>query len=172
MLLDWLLAASPIALILVLLIGFRWPAAKAGPAGWMLAVLVAALYFGAGIEVLATAQAKSFLLTLDVLLIVWGAFLLYRVTDEAGAITIVGDSLPDLIRDRGTQALLLGWPFASFLQGVGGFGVPTAVVAPLLIGLGFPPLTAVVVPSLGHAWSVTFGSLGSSFLALMASWVF
>ena len=67
------------------------------------------------------------------------------------------------------QALLIGWPFATFLQGVGGFGVPTAVTAPLLIGLGFAPLTAVVVPSIGHAWSVTFGSLGSSFNALMAA---
>jgi lactate permease len=47
--------------------------------------------------------------------------------------------------------------------------VPTAVTAPILVGLGFPPLAAVVVPSLGHAWSVTFGSLGSSFQALMAS---
>jgi lactate permease len=62
--------------------------------------------------------------------------------------------------------MLLGWVFTSFLQGVGGFGVPVAVVAPLLVGLGLPALTAVVVPSLGHAWAVSFGSLGSSFIAL------
>ncbi len=67
------------------------------------------------------------------------------------------------------QALLICWPFASFLQGVGGFGVPVAVTAPLLIGLGFTPLVAVVAPSLGHGWSVTFGSLGTSFQALMAA---
>jgi lactate permease len=35
--------------------------------------------------------------------------------------------------------------------------------------LGFPRLTAVVIPSLGHAWAVSFGSLGSSFYALMAA---
>ncbi len=169
MLLDWLLAVLPVATILVLMVVFRWGAAKAGPAGWSAAVLLAALYFGAGIEVLAAAQVKALLLTFDVLLIIWGAFLLYRVTDEAGAIKVIGESLPSLIKDRGMQALLIGWPFATFLQGVGGFGVPTAVTAPLLIGLGFAPLTAVVVPSIGHAWSVTFGSLGSSFNALMAA---
>ncbi len=169
MFLDWLLAALPVATILVLMIGFRWGAAKAGPAGWLVAVLLAAFYFGAGIEVLAAAQTKALLLTLDVLLIIWGAFLLYRVTDEAGAIEVIGETLPSLIKDRGMQALLIGWPFASFLQGVGGFGVPTAVTAPLLIGLGYAPLTAVVVPSIGQAWSVTFGSLGSSFQALMAA---
>ena len=59
--------------------------------------------------------------------------------------------------------------FASFLQGVGGFGVPVAVIAPFLISLGFPPVNAVVMSSVGHGWAVTFGSLGSSFQALMAS---
>jgi lactate permease len=52
---------------------------------------------------------------------------------------------------------------------MGGFGVPVAVVAPLLIGLGFPRIAAVVIPSVGHPWAVTFGSLGLSFYALMAA---
>ncbi len=167
--LDPLLAAVPVLGILLLMVGLRWGAARAGPAGWLLAVAVAVLRFGAGIRLLAVAQVKALLLSLDVLLIVWAAFLLYRVADEAGAITVISQSLPTLIRDRTVQALLIGWPFATFLQGVGGFGVPTAVTAPLLVGLGFDPLTAVVIPSLGHAWSVSFGSLGSSFQALMAA---
>jgi len=43
------------------------------------------------------------------------------------------------------------------------------VIAPILVGLGFSPLQAVVIPSIGHSWSTTFGSLGSSFNALMAA---
>jgi lactate permease len=168
-LLDWILSALPIALILVLMVALRWGAAKAGPAGWFAAMLLAAWRFGAGLQLLALAQVKALLLTLDVLLIIWAAFLLFRVADEAGGIAVLGKALPRLTSDRGMQALLIGWAFASFLQGVGGFGVPAAVTAPILVGLGFPPLAAVVVPSLGHAWSVTFGSLGSSFQALMAS---
>lgn len=167
--LDPWLAAIPVLGILVLMVGFRWGAARAGPAGWLLAVAVAVLRFGAGLQLLAVAQVKALLLSLDVLLIVWAAFLLYRVADEAGAIGVISESLPSLIGDRTVQALLIGWPFATFLQGVGGFGVPTAVTAPLLVGLGFDPLSAVVIPSLGHAWSVSFGSLGSSFQALLAA---
>ena len=116
MLLEWLLAILPVATILVLMVGPRWGAAKAGPAGWLVAVLVAVLYFGADIELLAAAQVKALLLTFDVLLIIWGAFLLYRVTDEAGAIQVIGEALPSLIKDKGMQALLIGWPFATFLQ--------------------------------------------------------
>ncbi len=91
------------------------------------------------------------------------------LADEAGAIRTIGQALPYLTADRGMQALVIGWVFASFLQGVGGFGVPVAVIAPILVGLGFTPLSAVIIPSLGHGWAVTFGSLGSSFQALLAA---
>ncbi len=169
MVMDWFFAIAPVLIILILMVRFRWGAAKAGAAGWLVTIVIAVARFGTGVVVLALAQAKAFFLTLDVLLIVWAAFLLYRVADEAGAIKILGAALPHLTADRGMQAILIGWPFASFLQGVGGFGVPVAVTAPLLVGLGFSPLIAVVVPSVGHSWSVTFGSLASSFQALMAA---
>ncbi len=169
MLLDWILAATPIFVILVLMLGFHWGANKAGPAGWFTAIIVAAFHFGTGIEVLALAQTKALFLTLDVLLITWTAFLLYRVTAEAGAISTISVAVTQLTPDRVVQALLIGWAFASFLQGVGGFGVPTAVTAPLLIGIGFTPLSAIVIPSIGHAWSVSFGSLATSIQALIAT---
>jgi len=47
--------------------------------------------------------------------------------------------------------------------------VPVAVVAPLLIGLGFAPVVAVAAVSIGHSWAVTFGTMASSFQALMAA---
>ena len=125
--------------------------------------------FGINLDTLAYAHAKAVFLIMDVLLIIWTAFLLYRVVAEAGGIEILSKTLPHLTSDKGMQALLIGWIFASFLQGVGGFGVPTAVIAPILVGLGFSPLNAVVIPSLGHTWAVTFGSLGASFNAMMAA---
>ncbi len=169
MLLDWLLAFAPILTILILMLGLRWQGTKAGPVGWLIAVLIAALRFGAGWEVLLWAQVKGLFLALFVLYIIWGALFFYRVTDEAGAVAVVGEGLPRLTGDRALQALLLGWAFSAFLQGVGGFGVPVAVLGPLLVGLGFPPVAAIVIPSVGHSWAVTFGSLGSSFFALMAA---
>lgn len=165
----FVLALLPIILILFLMVGLRWGAARAGAAGYLAALVIAFLFFGAGAEVLAFAHTRALLLTLDVLLIIWAAFLLYRVVDEAGAIEIIGQALPRLTADRGMQALVIGWVFATFLQGVGGFGVPVAVIAPILIGLNFSPLVAVIIPSIGHGWAVTFGSLGSSFNALMAA---
>ncbi len=166
---TWLLAALPILLLVFLILGLGWSAARAGPAGWLAAATIAWLGFGAGADVLAVAQAKAFFLALDVLLIVWAAYFLFRVVDEAGGVATLAAALPALTPDRGLQALMIAWAFASFLQGVGGFGVPVVVTAPIMVGLGFDPVLAVVAPSLGHAWSVTFGSLGSSFQALIAA---
>ncbi|MCJ7715553.1 MAG: L-lactate permease, partial [Anaerolineales bacterium] len=165
----FLLAISPIFTILILMVGFRWKASRAGGAGYLVALLVAWIWFGINLQTLSYAHAKAVFLILDVLLIIWTAFLLFRVVDEAGGIHTLSRSLPFLTADKGMQALIIGWIFASFLQGVGGFGVPVAVIAPILIGLGFSPLTAVVIPSLGHSWAVTFGSLGASFNAMMAA---
>lgn len=166
---NFLLALTPILLILVLMLGLRWGAVRAGIAGYLAALVIAVIFFGARLELLAYTHVRALLSTLDVLLIIWAAFLFFRVTDEAGAVAVLGEALPHLTADRGMQALVIGWGFASFLQGVGGFGVPVAVVAPIMGGLGFSPLASVIIPSIGSGWAVTFGSLGSSFQALVST---
>lgn len=166
---PFLLSVIPILFILVMMVGLQWSAARAGAVGYLSALLIAALFFGAGTQLLAYAHVRAFFLSLDVLLIIWTAFLLFRVADDAGAIRTIGNSLPHLTSDRGLQALIIGWVFAAFLQAVGGFGVPVAVTAPLLVGLGFPPLQAVLIPSIGHGWGVTFGSLGIAFQSLLVA---
>lgn len=168
-LLNTLLAAFPLLLILILMVGFRWNGARAGIAGWITALIIAAFRFGAGPEMLFWAQVRGIFQALYVLYIIWGALLFFRVTEADGTLDTMSAALKQLSPGRALQALLLAWVFASFLQGVGGFGVPVAVVAPILVGLGFPALEAVIMPSLGHAWAISFGSLGSSFYALTAA---
>ncbi|MFN2186357.1 MAG: L-lactate permease [Anaerolineae bacterium] len=166
---DWLLAASPILLVLFLMLALHWKGSQAGPAALVAALLIAHLRFGAGGQVLAWALLKGLLLALWVLYIVWAAILFYRLTAEAGAVSTIGRSLSRLSENSMLQALLLGWAFTTFLTGVGGFGVPVAVVAPLLVAIGFTPVAAVVITSVGSAWSVTYGTLASAFYALIAA---
>jgi lactate permease len=167
-LLNWLLAFSPVIVVLALMLGLRWGGSKAGAFAWFTALLVAFFFFGAGPQLIAYTQVKAILLSLDVLYIVWTALLLFHIADEAGTVRMIGQALPALTPDRTVQGLLLGWLFASFLQGMGGFGVPVAVAAPLLVGLGFSPVQAVLMSCLGHGWAVNFGSLATSFQTLLA----
>ncbi len=166
--LAWLLALSPILVVLILMVGLRWGGSKAGPIGWLVALVVAGLFFGAGPQLLVYSQIKSLLLSLYVLYIIWFALALYHVVNEAGALEVISSGVARLTADRTMQLLILSWVFSSFLQGVTGFGVPIAVVAPLLISLDFPPVVGVVAASVGHSWAVTFGSVASSFYAMMA----
>jgi lactate permease len=167
--LYWFLALSPIIVVLILMVGFRWGGAKAGPVGWLTAVIVSPAFFGTTPGLLVYSQLKGLLLTIYVLYIIWMALVLYNVVNEAGAIAVIGRAISRLTGDRVMQLLILSWVFSAFLQGVAGFGVPIAVVAPLLIGMGFEPVTAVVATAIGHSWSVTFGDMASSFQALIAA---
>ncbi len=167
-LVNWLLALSPVLTVLILMVGFGWGGGKAGSAGFLVALALACAPFGGGADLALVAIGKSLLLAIDVLYIVWMALFFYNVTNEAGAVGLIGASLPRLTADRAAQSLLISWVFVSLLQGVGGFGVPVAVVAPLLVGLGYTATQSVVMAALGHGWAVTFGSLGTSFVALTA----
>jgi lactate permease len=165
---KWLLAFSPIGVVLILMIGYRWGGSRAGAAGWFTALIVSIAIFGGHPKLLAFAQMKGVLLSLYVLYIVWMALFLYNVVQETGAIEVIGEGIQRLTGNKALQLLILGWVFASFLQGVAGFGVPIAVVGPLLMGLGFPAALSVAVPAIGHSWSVSFGDMASSFQALIA----
>mgnify|MGYP003910614537 CR=1 FL=1 len=59
----------------------------------------------------------------------------------------------------------MSWVFASFLQGIAGFGAPVAVVVPLLLAMGVKPVYAVAMGVVAHAWARFFGTLGVGWLA-------
>ena len=79
----WLLALSPVIVVVVSMLVFKWGGSKAGGVGWFTAVLVSVLFFGGGFDLLAVAQIKAVLLSLDVLLIIWSALLLFTIAREA-----------------------------------------------------------------------------------------
>lgn len=163
------LAAVPLIVVLTLMVGFRWSGSKAGAAGWISALVIALVRFGIGPEALLWAQVQGFFRAAYVLYIIWGALFFFRVTEADGTLRSMSMILRQLAPGRILQLLLLAWGFTSFLQGVGGFGVPVAVVAPILVTMGFPALDAVVMASLGHSWAVSFGSLGASYEALVTA---
>lgn len=166
---NTLLASVPLVVILVLMLGFRWGGAKAGIAGWISSLVIAALWFDGTGSALFWAQVQGFFRALYVLYIIWGALLFFRVTEADGTLKGMSEILRQLAPGQTLQVLLLAWGFTSFLQSLGGFGVPVAVVAPILVTMGFPALDAVVICSLGLSWAVSFGSLGTSYEALVSA---
>ena len=164
--LNWLLAALPVALLIVTIIRLDWSPPRAGAAAWLLALGLALLAFGAAGDHVAIASAKGLSLSVFVLTIVWTSVYLFNLVDKLDGIRAIGRAMTRLAEDRLIQALLVGWGFSSFIQGITGFGVPVAVSAPLLIMLGFSPARAAAMALVGHGWAVTFGSMGSSYYTI------
>jgi lactate permease len=160
------LAALPVAILLWLMAGLRWGGQKAGPAAWLASVLVAAFFFGLTPPVFLVSQARGVFLAFTVLAILWPALLLYNIVDRAGGIRAVAAALGRSIESRGLLLLVLAWAFSALLEGLAGFGLPIAVVAPMLVALGVSPVSAVAAVAVGHAWSVTFGDMGVIFQTL------
>jgi lactate permease len=164
---HWLIAVAPIVVLLVLLVVRRWTAAQAAPVGLAVGVVAAVAFFGTDMFTLAVAAGKGVWDALFILAVVWPALLLFRVTERAGAQSAIRHGLAEYSTDRMFLVLAFGWVFASFLQGITGFGTPIAVVAPLLVALGVKPLMAVVIPLIGHAWANLFGTLGVAWLGTL-----
>ena len=163
---NWLLAFSPLFVLLVTMIGLKWSAPRAGTVAWIVALLGGWLFFGADGFILGIACAKGLSLSIFVLLIIWAAVYMYNLIERLGSIEVIGKSITGLVKSRLGQALLLAWVFSGFVQGIAGFGVPVAIVAPLMLMLGFPPIMAATSALVGHAWAVTFGSMGSSYYTI------
>ena len=164
-LLNWIIAITPIAFLLLSMLFLKWSGSRAGAASWFLAIILSVIFFGANFQVILSGVTKGLWTTIWILYVIWPAMLLYNVVEKTGGFKRIGKGITSLTSSKIMQLFLIGWIFPSFLQGVCGFGAPVAVAAPLLVGLGFPVVTAAVVPLIGHSWAVTFGSMGSSYFA-------
>ena len=166
-LLHWILALLPILALLVLLVPLRWRAPEAGPVGTFTAALIALVFFQTPVETFAIAGAKGVWDSVLILYVVWPALLLYQVSNKAGAFDALRRGITQFSRNELFLILALGWVFASFLQGITGFGAPIAVVAPLLVAIGVRPVYAVAIPLIAHIWAKFFGTLGIGWLATL-----
>ena len=166
--LNTVLAAIPIAILIVAMLipALSWSAPKAGAVSWLAAAALALFVFGADEHILAISSSKGLSLSLFVLTIIWTSVMMYNVIEGMNGITIIGRTITGFVRDPLAQALVVGWAFSGLIQGVAGFGLPIAVVAPLMVMMGFRPALAVAITLVGHAWAVTFGSLGSSYYTI------
>ncbi len=157
---NFFLATLPITLVLCLILFFHWRGPQAGLAGWVCGFVIALLAFGLNWQVLWVSQIKGLLVAVNSLMLLWPALFLYFLVDGVGGISAIALALQNSIKDRGILLVTMAWAFASLVEGVAGFGMPIAILAPLLLALGVSPLIAVAAPAIGHSWAVTFGGMG------------
>jgi lactate permease len=163
-----LVASLPIVLLAALVLRSQ-PLPRTA---WLVAgvaSLLALSVFGLDLGELAVAAVRGVWTGGWILLIVLPALLLFEVLDRSGALDHLATAADRLAPTPGRELLLLAFVLPSFLQGAAGFGAPIAMSAPLLVRRGVAPVTAVAACLLGYQWSVTFGSMGSSYFMAEAT---
>ncbi len=162
LLLSFLVAAVPIAVVLFLLGVLRRPAWQASLVGLIvcLAIAIGVWQLPAGLALNAVAAGAVFALW-PVMWIVVNALLLYNVAVESGRFDAFRDWVIDhLPNDRRVVLVVIGFSFGALLEGIAGFGTPVAITSSLLIMVGFPPLEALVFTLIFNTAPVAFGALG------------
>lgn len=162
--LQALLAVAPILVAGVLLVGFRWPASRAMPTVYFLSVVIAIYAWNVAPLHVAASTIQGLFITFNILYIIFGAILLLNALKYSGSIHAIREGFMRTSKDRRVQVIIIAWLFGSFIEGSAGFGTPAAIVAPLLVALGFPAMAAVLVGMMVQSTPVTFGAAGTPIL--------
>ncbi len=159
-----LLAVLPILVAAILLVGFRLPARVAMPVVYVLAVVIGAFAWTMPAAQIAAASIQGLFIAFEILFIIFAAILLLNTLKHSGAIAAIRAGFATITPDRRVQVVIISWLFGSFIEGASGFGTPAAITAPLLVALGFPALTAVMLGMMVQSTPVTFGAVGTPIL--------
>ena len=155
------IAFIPIALVLIFMVGLRWPATRAMPLAWIVCALIGATLWKMPAGLVAASTLSGFGSAVNVLIIVFGAVLILYTLRESGAMETISHGFTTISADRRVQTIIIAFLFGAFIEGSAGFGTPSAIAAPLLLGLGFPALAAVCVCLILNSIPVTFGAVGT-----------
>lgn len=158
------LSLLPILAVGIFLVGLRWPASKAMPISYVIAIGLALFVWKVPGANVAAASVHGLIVAATLLYIIFGAILLLNTLQESGGIKTIRQGFTDISEDRRIQVIIIAWLFGSFIEGSAGFGTPAAVAVPLLVGLGFPAMAAVVAGMVIQSTPVSFGAVGTPML--------
>ncbi|MDA0680511.1 MAG: L-lactate permease [Proteobacteria bacterium] len=158
------LAATPILVSGILIVGFRAPARTAMPVTYVLTAIIAVMVWRMPGTAVAAASIQGLFITFDILMIIFGAILLLNTLKYSGALSAIRHGFAEISPDRRVQVVIIAWLFGCFIEGASGFGTPAAIVAPLMVALGFPAITAVMLGMMVQSTPVTFGAVGTPIL--------
>ena len=164
---NFVMALSPILVVLVGILGFKQSAKRVSPIALVWTLILAFTYFNVtgasfadNVKTLDPLVWKGIKEGLKIVLMVFGAFTILNLLRETGAIDDVKSTIARISDDRRVQVIVIGMMMPIFLEGAAGAGAPAAIAAPFLVALGFDPVTSIAVALLGDATPASWGGAG------------
>lgn len=129
---------------------------------FLITTSVLALFIWLTFPIVAVGAAlKGLLVGLDIVLIISGSLFFLDVQKRLRILSSLEHYLHKLSPDSRIQAILFAWFFGGLLEGATGFSAPPAIIAPLLVNLGFQPITAICIALIANTVPVAFGAVGT-----------
>lgn len=158
---EFFLSMLPILWLIIALIGLRLAGYQACLTSLAVAIVVAILYWKFSIINTVTAVLEGILNGLwPISLVVVAALFTYNLTAATGAMETIKQMLGSVSQDRRILALIVGWGFGNFMEGMAGFGTAVAIPASILAGVGMDPFLAVLSCLAINTTTTAFGSVG------------
>ena len=159
-----LVSFSAILIPLLLVVVLRMPARRAMPIAALSVALLAVAVWGMNNWALLASALQGAHRTMMILWILLGAVFFMYVMQRTGAVERIKQGFIKISPDMRVQVVIVAFAFVAIIEGVSGFGTPAAVGAPLLVALGFHPMSAVVLALVGDSVPTSFGAVGTPLL--------
>ncbi|MHA1807906.1 MAG: L-lactate permease [Candidatus Thorarchaeota archaeon] len=158
-LIGLLLIITPIVLAFLMLIFLKKAADVTGVVVWLVTLVIAVVAFQTDIGVALVSSVAGIVKSFPISLMVATSILMMTYMQETGSLqrlivffkTLGGGSKP-------MQVMLISLGLGLFLVGIG--ATPVTMLPPVMLALGFSPLVAVALPSIGYDPLTTFALLG------------
>lgn len=161
LLLKFILAMLPIIWLIAALSGLKMAGHKACLIALFITIALAAGYWKLNALCTAAAVLEGCLNALwPICLVIIAALFTYNLMLKTGAMELVKKMLISVSQDKRVLALLIGWGFGNFMEGMAGFGTAVAIPASMLSGIGLDPISAVLGCLVVNSTPTAFGSVG------------
>jgi lactate permease len=159
---DLFFAALPIGFLLFVMTKKNGlPSTIAFALAALLTYVIRLWYFRTSPNLAHAAILNGLLSALTPISIVFGAIFFFVALERSGAMQTLRMWLDGVSQNPVAQLMIVGWSFIFLIEGASGFGTPAALAAPILVGLGFPPLRVAVLCIIMNAVPTSFGAVGT-----------
>lgn len=144
---DFVVALSPILVILSILFFLRQTSLRAGLYTYIYTILLIFIFprFTLTGEEAFWATWHGFLIALIVAYVLFFGILLFNLLNSVGAIEDIASNIAKATDDRILQVLILVAGLSPLIESTSGFGVAVMMVTPIFIALGYPVFKAILL---------------------------
>ncbi len=158
--LHLVLTILPIAVILIMLIGFKKAADISGIAGWLVISIIAYFFFQTSLDVIFRSTVAGLIRSFSVSLIVATSLLQMAFLEKTGALKRIIIMIKTIASDnRAVQIMMINIGFGTLMVAVG--ATPVSLLPPILIAMGYSTYVAIALPAIGYDSLCTYALLGA-----------